>query len=188
MSDQTVGSKALELASKDDGSITPMDIAESNEQEYINNIIWCVEHAQKKVSCRVNGRDACNPYCKDRASMDGDIFVDVEVRTDLKPIGNVIRAQFIPKLTCPSPRWDHSVFHYEKNKETISYLWSIPPKEWCEYYLKNPDLVPMGQEQMFLFIKSFYNGSLFEVAYKLNGEIKGGEFIQSPILEVIKEG
>lgn len=165
MRKKTVGKLVSELSLKTPDSLDPIEIQRATEQEYINELIWCVKHALKKETCR----DACPAHCDERIALHGDFFVEALVKKE-KILVNTFRNFFIPRTTCPTPCYDQTVYRYDAQKEEIEFLWVIPDKETCEVFRENKHIIVPEEQALLRNILSFYDGTLFKRAKKYNGE------------------
>lgn len=160
----TVGKLSTEQLNKDFGNIDVQYQRDEMLKEYIPNLKLCVER-NKKV-------------------FPEDFFVIVETKTEpLMP--NVIRTFYFGRLTCPTPIYDQSIYHYNSKKEDLEYLWTIPSKETCEFMKENALLTHPQQRQLLNFVLGFYDGSLLARCKQLNNETE--EILNSVILEVIHD-
>jgi len=148
---ETVGKIASELAQKTPDSIDPIEIAKTiaPEQEYIDNLIECVETHKKDYQ--------------------GDFFVVVLLKKE-KVLENVLRSYFFARGTCPTPNYDQSVFKYNHEKEQIEYIWTIPDRETCHVLMENPLQVADAEKESLKFVIDFADGTLYKLCRKLNGE------------------
>lgn len=163
---QTVGSVASELSQKTPDSLDPIEIQRATEQEYLDNLIWCVKHAQKKLDCSsIEGHQAC----RDRPAMDGDFYIAALLKKE-KLLANVLRNYFVPTLACPTPHFDQTVFKYNAQKEDVEFLWVVPDQETCEIFRENKDKIVPKERGLLRFVLEYYDGTLFNIAKKLNGE------------------
>ena len=163
---QTVGSVASELSPKTPDSLDPIEIQRATEQEYLDNLIWCVKHAQKKLDCSsIEGHQAC----RDRPAMDGDFYIAALLKKE-KLLANVLRNYFVPTLACPTPHFDQTVFKYNAQKEDVEFLWVVPDQETCEIFRENKDKIVPKERGLLRFVLEYYDGTLFNIAKKLNGE------------------
>jgi hypothetical protein len=94
-------------------------------------------------------------------------IVVITKRERLMP--NVFRNYFTARLSCPTPDYDQSVYHF-KPPDRIHYLWTIPDKHSCEFFRAYPFDVPSEERDLLENVLDFYNGELLRKAKKLNGE------------------
>lgn len=175
---KTVGSIASQLSQKAPDSLDPIEIQRATEQEYLDNLIWCVKHAQKKLDCSsIEGHDAC----KNRPAMDGDFYIAALLKKE-KLLENVLRNYFVPTLACPTPHFDQTVFRYVASKEDVEFLWVVPDQETCEIFHENKEKIVPEERGLLKFVLEYYNGTLFNLAKKLNGESHfAGSVLESTI-------
>lgn len=166
MTKKTVGTISSELLKSTPQTLDPIEIQRATEKEYLDNLIWSVKHAQKKVECsHLEGHD----MCKDRIAFDGDFFIAVLLKKE-KLLQNVLRNYFVPTLTCPTPTYDQTIYKYDNKKDDVEYLWTIPDKETCLTFLENKDKIVKEELQLLSYILQFNDGTLYRLAKKLNGE------------------
>ena len=165
---KTVGQISSDLLIKVPESLDPIEIQRATEKEYLDNLIWTVEHAQKRVDCSsFKGHDEC----VNRASMDGSFFIAAVIKKE-KILSNVIRNYFIPTHDCPTPTYDQTIYKYDHHKESIEFLWVIPDKETCLTLYENKDIVVPEERALLQFVLDFYDGTLYRLMKKLNKESK----------------
>ncbi len=154
---ETVGKVSQELSLKAPESRDPIEIERAMQEDYLKNLIQCVEE-HKKI---------CHT----------DFFVVVITKNE-KLMPNVFRNYFGARSTCPTPDYDQSVYRYDKREDRIEYIWTIPTKEVCHYLLQNKNHVVESERQLLGFVQEFALGILYQVAKKFNGEEE-----KSPLLE-----
>ncbi len=104
-----------------------------------------------------------------------DFYVVVLTKRE-RLMPNVFRNYFLARLTCPTPDYDQSVYHY-KPPDTIKYLWTIPDKTSCEIFRDDPLNVPSQERELLNNVLDFYSGDLLRRAKRLNGERPESPFI-----------
>ncbi len=97
-----------------------------------------------------------------------DFYVVVITKRE-RLMPNVFRNYFTARLSCPSPDYDQSVYHF-KPPDKIKYLWTIPDKLSCEMFRDDPFNVPCEEHDLLVNVMDFYSGELLRKAKKLNGE------------------
>lgn len=166
MSEKTLGAISSELLQKTPDSLDPREIQKATEKEYLDNLIWAIEHAQKKVDCSsLTGHE----ICKDRSAMTEDFYI-VAILKKERLLENVLRNYFIPTLSCPTPHFDQTVYKYDYKKESLEFLWVVPDQETCEIFRENKDKIVPEEQGLLNFVLKYYDGTLFNMAKKLNGE------------------
>lgn len=139
-----------------DGS-TPKEQAEERAKEYRKDLIACVEDHKKIYS--------------------GDVWVDVQKKTEKIGMNKVLRKYFFGKQACPSPTNDQDVFRYNRREDRIEYMWSVPDEMSCQDMIDNPLGVPPEKKELLGYVIDFREGRLLQRAKELNNEIK-----ESPII------
>jgi len=99
----------------------------------------------------------------------GDFFVVVILRVE-NAFRNVVRRMSIARQTCPTPDYDQSVWMYNKNKDSLEFLWCIPSKRMCIDLIENMNISDVEHIQLIRNILDFRDGTLFEKAQILNKE------------------
>lgn len=99
-----------------------------------------------------------------------DFYIVALIGMDLKTKTEKLLAW--PRFSCPTPVYDQHVWKYCHEKPALEYLWSIPIKSKCEYYIKNhktllQDPAQRNQTSMCLM---FDSGDLLEWVKKENKE------------------
>jgi hypothetical protein len=77
---------------------------------------------------------------------------------------------FIPRITCPTPTFNQSVYRYINSEDILEYGWTIPSKRRCLYYLKNPIGTSEGESMLIKFVHELKDGTLEKLAQTLNKE------------------
>lgn len=164
---QTIGSIASDLLSKNDTSnLNPQEIQRAQEKEYLDNLVWCVQHAQKKIDCsKIEGHQ----QCKDRVAIEGDFFVSALLKKE-KLLENVLRNYFVATKTCPTPCYDQTVYRYDAIKGDIEFIWVVPDRETCLTFKENVTQIVPEERQLLQNILDFYDGVLYRKMKKFNGE------------------
>lgn len=166
MKRKTVGQISTELAQKTPDTLDPIEIQRATEKEYLDNLVWCVNHAQKTVDCSaIPGHDEC----KNRSSWQCDFYISALIKRE-PLLTNVLRNYFLPTLACPTPFYDQTVYKYNHEKGDVEFLWVVPDKETCEIFRENKDIIAREERGLLKFVLEYYDGTLFNLAKKLNGE------------------
>lgn len=164
---QTVGSIASGLLSKHDThNLNPQEIQRAQEKEYLDNLVWCAQHAQKKTDCsKIENHD----QCKDRVALEGDFFIAALLKKE-KFLENVLRNYFVATKSCPTPTYDQTVYRFNSQKGDIEFIWVIPDRETCLTFKENVAQIVPAEHALLQNILEFYNGSLYRKMKKFNGE------------------
>jgi len=163
---QTVGKIASDLMLKTPDSNDPIEIQRATEQEYLDNLMWCVQHALKKVDC---SSIASHDECKNRTALEGDFYVAALLKKE-KLLQNVLRNYFIATKSCPTPTFDQTIYKYNSKKEAIEFLWVVPDQETALTLKDNKQIVVPSERGLLQFVLDYYNGNLHRVCKQLNGE------------------
>lgn len=155
---KTVGALSQELLQKDPDTKDPIELQRAMHEEYIDNLIECVNTNKNKLH--------------------GDFFV--VVITKVEPLmKNVTRNYFFARSSCPTPDYDQAVFWYHAQTEDLEYLWCIPDKETCLTFLENKHLVVPEEQHLLQHVIDYEDGSLFRLAKKLNKEQAASSLIET---------
>ena len=107
----------------------------------------------------------------------GDFYIVVITKKE-RLMDNVLRNYFTARLSCPTPDYDQTVYKYTRKDDAIEFMWVIPSKDACITLKDNFLLIPSEERELLKFVLDFSDGTLFELAKKLNGE----ESLLSPML------
>lgn len=162
---KTAGSIVSELSQKTPDSLDPIEIQRATEKEYINELTWCIKHAQKKTMCR----DTCDKDCANRSSLDGDFFIEALTKKE-KILENTLRNYFIPRRSCPTPHFDQTVYRYNSKSDDVEFLWVVPDKDTCETFHQNKNKIVPAEQDLLRNVLAYYDGTLFNMMKQLNGE------------------
>lgn len=144
-------------ASEDKEQILAIELAAEMKKEFMPNLFEAVNRGYSRF--------------------EGDFWIDCEnKREPLMP--RAFRDYFQDKKECPMPRYDQSVFRYNREKGQIEYWWTIPDKQTCIYLLHYRNQIPPEEQQLLKFTWQFMTGELYLLMKKMNGEK-----IDSPELE-----
>ena len=183
---QTIGSIASELLSKNDNhNLNPQEIQRAQEKEYLDNLVWCVQHAQKKIDCsKIEGHDKC----KDRSALEGDFFVAALLKKE-KLLENVLRNYFVATKACPTPCYDQTVYRYDSVKGEIEFVWVVPDRETCLTFKENVTKIVPEEQGLLQYVLQFYDGSLYKKMKKFNGEelVLGGTLKEDKIWHTVNQ-
>lgn len=182
----TIGSIASELLSKPDTkNLNPQEIQRAQEQEYLDNLVWAVKHAQKKIDCySIEGHEKC----RDRSALEGSFFVAAVLKKE-KLLENVLRNYFIPTKACPTPSYDQTLYRFNADKDEIEYIWTVPDRETCLTFKENITKIVPEERALLANILDFYSGALYRKAKEFNGEMMhiGGELKDDKIWHTVNQ-
>lgn len=146
----TVGSIASSLLQKEAESHDPIELERAMHGDYEKNIYECVSRAKKSIK-------------------DFDFFVVVTTKRE-RLMQNVLRNYFYYRVSCPTPEWDQTVYHYHADGDYLEFLWVIPAREVCAHLRDNCMLVAPEERDLLKFVLDFEDGTLDKLCKKLNGE------------------
>lgn len=147
---ETAGKIYYDLKNKVQDKATVWDVVFTTQQDYMPELCALVE--------------------KEKVKTDKDLFVEVAI-VHRKLFPDAPGRKMIPRHTCPTPWYDISVYHYDKKKEALFFLWHIPSYQECQYYIANPNLLTKEEQQSLKMALDFKNGTFIRLAKKLNGEV-----------------
>lgn len=150
MTKETVGKVARDLMLKDEPSHSPIDYEREMHKDYEKNIQECIARGKKDFP--------------------GNFYVLVITKKE-RLMQNVIRNYFMARQSCPTPEWDQTVYFYDRKNDVLQFLWVIPAKDVCEHLKDNALQVAPEEKGLLEFVLSYYDGTLFQLAKKRNGEI-----------------
>lgn len=156
MKKETVGKLSTDLIIQSkDNSHSAYDQMTESLTDYEKNIFKCIE--------------------SHKAQYPRDFYV--VVITKKEPLmQNVIRNYFLARSTCPTPDYDQTVYLYNKLRDDVEFLWTLPAKDICKDLITDALLIPDEEKELLGYVLSFSDGTLFRLAKRLNGEqmIRGG--------------
>lgn len=163
---KTVGQIASELQKSDSGLVNPQEIQRAQEQEYLQNLEWCVKHARKEIDCSSLPN---HKECTNRTALKGDFFIASLLKRE-KLLENVIRNYFVPTQVCPTPCHDQTVFRYNDSTGQIEYIWTVPDEQTALTLKENANIVRPSEHQSLDMVLKYYRGDLMRLCKKFNGE------------------
>jgi hypothetical protein len=98
------------------------------------------------------------------------IFFIEDITRQERLMMNVIRHTLIPRMSCPTPNYDQTVYRYSMKDDTLELVWVLPSPETCQYYLQNLPLVVDEERELMQFILDWRDGRLEKMAQDLNCE------------------
>jgi len=147
---KTAGQISQELAVKSvDDSHSAHDQMRENLIEYDKNLYECIDDGKKSYIF--------------------DFYVIIITKKE-RLMQNVLRQYFLSRHSCPTPEYDQTVYKYDRKKDCPEFLWVVPSKETCDYFISNALQIPEEERQLLDFILQFTNGDLDKLAKKLNNE------------------
>lgn len=154
---KTVGALALEVGLKEPETRDPVELERAMHKDYEKNIFQCLERAQKSFPFK-------------------DIFIVVETKKERK-LNNVVRNLFFFRLSCPTPNYDHAVYHYKHADDSLSFLWVIPSRDTCMLMKDNVLHIAPEERELLSYVLDFSDGTLMKKCKVLNGEMEASPLI-----------
>ena len=100
----------------------------------------------------------------------GDFYIVILTKKE-RLMQNVIRNYFLTVSSCPTPTWDQTVHKYNRSNDSLEYLWTVPDKDTCRYFMDNFLEAHPDEWDLRDFVHQFETGKLLDKAKKLNGEM-----------------
>ena len=101
-----------------------------------------------------------------------DVFYIVVLFRKDRLMSNVVRQQFFPRITCPTPDYDQTVYRYSKATGDLEYLWTVPDQASTQLLLFQGGDLPEEYKQLSQFCQEYILGNLERKAAALNGELE----------------
>jgi hypothetical protein len=155
---ETVGKIASDLMQKAPESRDPVEIERAMQENYIAELISCVEINKKKYV--------------------GNFYVVVLTKNE-RLMPNVFRNYFLDRSTCPTPNYDQTVYRYNSEAESIEYIWTVPGRPVCQYLYENRIKVHPSERQLLNFVLDYRDGTLKRLCKKLNKEEEDSNLIKN---------
>ena len=150
---KTVGEASLELQKKGGDTLTPIDIQKEvhagthSKRSYEEEV-----HESLKVGLQ---------------KYEGDFYVVVLLRKE-RMLKNILRQPFFQRKTCPSPQYDQTVYHYERNGDKLELQWVVPDQQTCKYLPHIRNQLPSDQSWLLEYIDAYNSGQLDKRCLELN--------------------
>lgn len=150
---QTVGSAAIELASRGDQNQSVIETQKAMQKGYVDELIKAATSGKAQ-------------YPDEKR-----LYVCVQTRRE-RLLDNVIRNQFYVRRTRPIPQYDLALYYYDCQDEKLTFVWCIPDKEtvdrFCGGWVLDDgkkvwlpgDRPALGEEQLASFCRNFRAGTL----------------------------
>lgn len=155
---KTVGQVSQELSSKTPDTRSPIEQMREQLEDYDKNVWECVDRSKK--------------------DFDADFYVVVITKKE-RLLENVLRNYFMGRISCPTPDYDQTVYYYNRNSESLSFLWTIPSKDTCLIFLENKEFIAPNEYGLLEFVLKFNDGTLFKEAKRRNREQKDSPLIDA---------
>lgn len=150
MANDTVGKLSSELLQQDTyGDISAGDQMREQLREYESNIAGAIDTGKNNYS--------------------SDFFVVVITKRE-RLMPNVIRNYFFSRLSCPSPDYDQTVYHYHRTSDHLEFLWVVPAPVAVKDIMKHRHDLDASFYGLLKFVLEFLDGTLEVRARSLNGE------------------
>jgi hypothetical protein len=157
---KTVGEISTDLLQKANDPVSVIDQTYECLTDFEKELLKCAHDARTKYK--------------------GNYFITVITKKE-PLMENVIRNFFIHRLSCPTPDYDQTVYRYDRQKDDLEFIWTIPSKDTCLQFIAHKHEIVPSELALLGFILDFSDGTLFKLAKKLNNE---SDF--SPNLAIIR--
>jgi len=147
----TIGALAAEIVAKPLDTRDPIELAEPAKKTVWDEIQECID-VHKRIFIQ------------------SDFYIVIIIQK-VPALPRTFRRYFAGVLACPTPDFDQSVFKYHWRDEMIEFLWGLPNEQACIQYKMNALNVIAEEKALLKDILDFYDGTLLELAKKLNGEL-----------------
>lgn len=104
-----------------------------------------------------------------KAHPNKDFYVVVLSRAE-RLMHNVKRLVFFGRHSCPTPDYDQTVYRYSHERDDLDFIWVIPDKPACIFYMQNALHLLPEEKELARFVFDFRDGTLGKLAAKLNKE------------------
>jgi len=148
---KTIGAMSRETQMKAPDTHDPIEIERELHKDYEKEFFECLKR----------GREAFP---------DTDFYVTVITKKE-RLMENVLRNYFFPRVSCPTPDYDQTVYHYDKKLDKIELLWVIPSKDTCMMMKEHALEVVDDERELRNYVLDFADGTLMRKSLMLNGEI-----------------
>ena len=140
MARDTVGKISAELLQKDTyADHSAGEQMQEQLREYESNVYDCVASGKSIYS--------------------GDFFVVVITKRE-RLMPNVMRNYFLHRLSCPSPEYDQTLYHYHRADDNLEFVWVIPSIVAVKDMVKHKHNLDMSFYQLLKFVLEFLDGTL----------------------------
>lgn len=150
MGRDTVGKLSSELLQQDVyGDQSAGEQMREQLREYESNIAECINSGKN--------------------SFPGDFFVVVITKRE-RLMPNVIRNYFFSRISCPSPDYDQTVYHYHRSDDHLEFIWVLPSMVAVKDLLRHRHELDTSFFGLLKFVLEFLDGTLEAKARTLNNE------------------
>ena len=146
----TIGKISSDLIIKTPDSTDPIEIERELHTDYEKGVAECIAGGLRDFA--------------------GDFYVVVVTKKE-PLMKNVLRNYFLTRLSCPTPDYDQTVYSYNRSSSSIVFMWVVPSKDSCQLLRDNAATVAKEEWGLLDFVLKFYDGTLFNIAKKLNNEL-----------------
>lgn len=177
---KTVGSQIVDERSKniDNYLVEVIELQREIQKKLAQKIADFFNHYSIDGSCSSSGSCDCDTrwgFISHRGSIVGDFFLEILNKREKALTQTLSAGKFKPRRSCPTPSCDQTVYYYNSTNKDVEFIWTIPDRDTCLYFIANKTLVDPEEWQLLDFILKFNDGSLLEVCKKLNGEYESNK-------------
>jgi hypothetical protein len=156
MTKETLGQHSLKNWFKKSESRDPIEIERELHKDYVKNVLEAAEEGKR--------------YFNEINSERTEFFIEVHTKKEIIFGQRTLGHKYQPKVSCPTPFYDSTVYRYERHNDIIHLLWTIPDKETCLILKQNKLIVHPSEYGLLDFVLKFDDGTLLKLAKELNGE------------------
>lgn len=153
--EKTVGKAVLDLVKKNPEGVVTFDEVDSRTSDFNEEFFKAVNRG-------------CAHYI-------GIFFIEIRLKLEKVLLDRVIKRDFIPKVACPRPEYDQTIYQIDPTSNEIKLLWCIPKKDTCLFIMEHGERATEYGilKELVRDTHLFADKSLERFCNKLNGEIKG---------------
>ena len=151
MRKKTVGQKAVELSNIIPDTRDPIELEREAHKAYEENVLACLKSSK-------------NQYI-------GSFYIVVLIKRE-KKLQNVLRHLYFSRGSCPTPHPDQTVYRYDHEDDEIQFCWTLPSEDTCVLFKQNVAIIDPLEWELLENVLNYYDGSLHDLAKRLNGEKK----------------
>jgi hypothetical protein len=149
MKRDTVGKISSDLLIKTPDSNDPIELELEMQKDYIKELLTTLSDSKNKFI--------------------GNFYIVVITKKE-RLMENVLRNYFFARQSCPTPDFDQSVYYFDRKKESLEYLWTVPSRDTIDILKENACEVDKSEWGLLKFVLQFCDGTLFKISKDRNGE------------------
>ena len=138
---KTVGQMYVEAQKTEDAPMSLRELTDAMHQEYEAKLIETIENGKKQYP-------------------DEKYFFIEDITKQERLMMKVLRHIILPRMTCPTPNYDQTVYRYHVADDALEYIWTIPSPASCQMYRANALMVAPEERELLQFVLDFDDGTL----------------------------